>query len=330
MNTGQTSPLRSNPTPKPDDDDVRTQRPTSQPTSNRNFKEVMRKNSDSNQDEASNAGLEEEEVIDSPASLYMKMFSSKMKKTLDKEEESQSPLLGADLENPAKESARLNPEDALNSALANGSVTTADTNKKVGGVGTSKDEEHHGFTKNKDEEKLEVIAAVDPNKAGMSFYASASPTNSVLAVQEAAPGSRQGLMVKQIEELITQVVDKLYTMESAGQKDTVMTLRNLPLFEGATLKITSFDHANKEFNISMNNLLPGTKEMLDTAQMQNSLRQALQDKGYMVHIMVFTTNVEAPIASAENTQQSKDENPEQEQQQGKQQQEQKQGQNNNK
>lgn len=309
------SPLKQN-QPKgnasTNDDDTAVRR---QPTqSNRNFKEVMRKNSEGDKD-SDTAAVDDEELVDTPSSLYAKMFS---KKTMGKDEELQPPLVGAadeDLSKPKESGAKINPEDALHEAL----TANPDTSKRVGAKDDST--ERH-FGKSKDEQEKMEIGAVDPSKVSGLYLAGSAHAQSLGAIQEAAPSSRIGTIVKEIEDLVMKVVEKLYTMESAGQKDTVMTLRNLPMFEGATLKITAFDHASKEFNIAFNDLLPNTKQILDSSEMQNALRQSLLDKGYMVHIMIFTTTADPLIPQSENAQQAKDqEQGDQQEQQGQNQQE---------
>lgn len=110
---------------------------------------------------------------------------------------------------------------------------------------------------------------------------------------------RQQAMVNSIEELLNKIVDKAQTLSLNGQTDTTLTLKNLPLFEGATVKLTSFDSASKEFNISFNNLLPQTQKLIASAEAQAALIQSLQDKGYVVHILVVSTQPDNPIASGE-------------------------------
>ena len=80
----------------------------------------------------------------------------------------------------------------------------------------------------------------------------------------------------------------------------MITLKNLPLFDGAKLFVTSYDQASKEFNVRFENLLPAAKDMLDMKQYQESLRLSLQERGYTVHILTATTYVETPIVMAED------------------------------
>lgn len=100
-----------------------------------------------------------------------------------------------------------------------------------------------------------------------------------------------------IKELVTQLIDKLYTVQTEGKMETVVTIKHPPMFEGANLVVTSFNSANKEFNIAFENLSPQAKHLLDLQQNRNDLKLALEEKGYGIHIIVTTTEIEHTILS---------------------------------
>ena len=70
------------------------------------------------------------------------------------------------------------------------------------------------------------------------------------------------------------------------------------MFQGASVVITAFDSARGEFNLAFENLTPEAKRLLDSHENQRSMKLALEEKGYAVHIVTTTTEVEqsAPIA----------------------------------
>lgn len=113
--------------------------------------------------------------------------------------------------------------------------------------------------------------------------------------------------IKSIEALVNQIVDRIEEVRKGdeGVTETVITLKNLPLFEGAKLYVTTYDQANKEFNIRFENLIPAAKDLIDMKQYQDSLRLSMQQHGYTVQILTATTYVETPTPMAEREDQSK-------------------------
>jgi hypothetical protein len=91
---------------------------------------------------------------------------------------------------------------------------------------------------------------------------------------------------------IQQLVDQIVTITNAGQTDTVITLKNPPILEGATIKISSFESARGEINISFANLKPEAKILLDQQLLRNSLTEQLAEKKIIVHQIITTTQVE--------------------------------------
>ena len=96
-------------------------------------------------------------------------------------------------------------------------------------------------------------------------------------------------MAPQIQEIIDQIIDKLYMVKVDGRTDTLITLKHPPLFAGSNVVITSFDTAKGEFNIAFENLTQAAKQVLDLQDNQNALRFGLEQKGYTVHILTTTT-----------------------------------------
>lgn len=93
----------------------------------------------------------------------------------------------------------------------------------------------------------------------------------------------------EMQEMVDQIVSKLYILKVDGKTETTISLKHPPLFAGADVKVTGFDSARGEFNVTFENLSPDAKRMLDLAANQGDLRNALEQKGYVVHIITTTT-----------------------------------------
>lgn len=96
----------------------------------------------------------------------------------------------------------------------------------------------------------------------------------------------------QIQEIIDQIIDKIYTLKVDGQTDTVITLKHPPLFANTNVVVSAFESAKGEFNIAFENLTQAAKQVLDMRNNQESLKFALEQKGYAVHIVTTTTLME--------------------------------------
>lgn len=91
----------------------------------------------------------------------------------------------------------------------------------------------------------------------------------------------------QLQKVIEQIIEKLYIMKAENQTDTVITLKNMPLLEGAKVTISSFSSAKGEFNIAFENLTQAAQNLIDINR--DSLKYVLEHKGYTVHMITTTT-----------------------------------------
>lgn len=107
-------------------------------------------------------------------------------------------------------------------------------------------------------------------------------------VAEAKPVTRS----PHIQEIISQMVDKLTVMQSMGTSETTVVIKNNPLFEGAKVTLTGFDSATREFNVAFENLSAAAKRLLDISTNQHDLKMAMAEKGFTVHIIVTNTETE--------------------------------------
>lgn len=155
------------------------------------------------------------------------------------------------------------------------------------------------------------FATEQPDLSYVNPLGLASQQSSALAQDVKA--AKATISATQMQDMIDQMVKSLKTIQESGKTDTMLTLKHPPVFSGVNVIISSYDSAKGEFNVAFENLTQAGKQILDMRANQDSLRQALEQKGYAVHIVVTTTLIEnRPIA--ENTPQASSDQREKEQQ----------------
>ena len=106
-----------------------------------------------------------------------------------------------------------------------------------------------------------------------------------------------------MQELINQMVEKAQEMTVGGKTETTVTLNDKAgVFSGTNIVLTSYETAKNEFNVSFENLKNEAKALLDMRINQDSLKQTMLDKGFTVHIITTTTQIEKPIITAQTSQ----------------------------
>lgn len=140
---------------------------------------------------------------------------------------------------------------------------------------------------------------VDPREDLTQFNPPPFSLGSITGAEGAV--TREGTTAAAMQALIDQMVDKLSTIKTGDITDTVMSIKNPPIFEGSELVVTSFGTARGEFNISFTNLTQEAKALLDSQR--SNLMNALEQKGYVTHIVVTTTEpYERTVAEANPSQ----------------------------
>lgn len=154
---------------------------------------------------------------------------------------------------------------------------------KTGGLSkkqkSSKSEET-GSKSGANEARGEAIGAVNSSIQSADFHVEKAPENQEI--------NRSAT----IRELAAQIVDRIQTMRKGDETQTVITLRNPPVLEGATITLTASDHAKREFNISFANLTPEAKHLLDRKLREDPLTDTLERKGIIVHMLTTSTQAE--------------------------------------
>lgn len=160
----------------------------------------------------------------------------------------------------------------------------------------------------------------ESDQSNLSYMPNAQQTTTASAQLNLNAEQARPSLSPAIKELIDQMIDKVYTLQTTGQTDTTVVLKHPPIFSGANLILTSFDSAKGEFNIRFENLSQAAQQLI-TAQ-QSSLVDAMKDKGFVVHMVTATTQIESPIVMQESQPDRGDQQGQQEgQRQGQQQEE---------
>ncbi len=301
MNTNSTSPVRNRREQASlEEEEAKKLQPQNL---KKDFKALIEeKASKEGQEEmAIGAGAGKGSEVESPNSLFSRIASNQTK------ERKGLGALAGDPEEGKPGKLKFQGEDPMEDSVIEDTVAEelqphkAAATRGVGYYAAKEDDDPKAnLRRAKVDETKELAEEITPVSAGqlpMGHVYLQAQTAGVASLEAAAP-VRQAEMIKQIHEIVNQIVDKVYTLSSNGQTDTVITLKNLPHFEGAVLKVTAFDHASKEFNISFTNLLPEAKSMLDNSHAQSTLMQTLQERGYLVHILTVSQSPENPIASS--------------------------------
>lgn len=120
---------------------------------------------------------------------------------------------------------------------------------------------------------------------------------------EARTGSSEAPQAaRSTQQIVDQILEKIYTIKLDGKTETVLTLKNPPQLIGAEIALTSYDHARGEFNIAIHNLTQAAEAYLEQNNVRLGLKQALEERGYTVHVVTTTSEPFKPTASTEATQ----------------------------
>ena len=108
---------------------------------------------------------------------------------------------------------------------------------------------------------------------------------------------------KDMKGLLDKMSSQMEVMSQKGETRTTLTLKNMPVFEGASISVHAYDNARGEFNVSFANLSNEAKLLLDNAGRQDALKQALDNKGYVVHMISTSVEKESLVTMthAENS-----------------------------
>ena len=154
-----------------------------------------------------------------------------------------------------------------------------------------------GGTRPVSEKKTEAVGAAPQTVAqGATTVAPATTAQSDTSA-DAVRSRREALF-----QLISQTAEAITTFVSKDVTSTVVTIRQPPIFEGATLTVTEYTTSPQQFNITFGNLTPEAQRMVESMANQQQLKQAMIDRGYTVqNIIIEATPAKAePIISTES------------------------------
>lgn len=170
--------------------------------------------------------------------------------------------------------------------------------------------------------KREITKNGDDNNGGINLINTMlGPTENLIAQSAAIAQTSKAAEI--MKALADQLVDQINVIADKTHMDTTIQLKYPPLLEGVTVTITSFTNARGEFNISIDNLTQQAKNVLDMAANRTSLLEALDQKGFTVHI-ISTSTVERNYTTETSGMNKQDNGKERENDQPDQQQKQKQ------
>lgn len=117
-------------------------------------------------------------------------------------------------------------------------------------------------------------------------------TNQLNDIQAAIIEKPQAPTRNNLQEIIDKIVNQVYKLENSktGESSIVIVLNKDGPFKDVGIKISEFDSANKQVNITIDNLTQEAKNLLDRSESQ--LLLALERKGYQVQMLTTTTNQE--------------------------------------
>lgn len=150
--------------------------------------------------------------------------------------------------------------------------------------------------------------------AEVNFLAAAgqTPVRTEVGVNTSPAPIERADMVR-IQKIIDQIVDRVYQVEKSGETSTVIVINDKSsLFNGASIKISEFDTSKGQFNITIDNLSPEARGLVE--RNQTLLIESLDKKGYQVHQFVATTQIENTRIAAAPQSQPRERDPEKEEQ----------------
>jgi len=157
-------------------------------------------------------------------------------------------------------------------------------------------EQQQAPLKDKSQEKFssQFAAKEQPDLSYVNPLNQPTPTERMVDSTPQRAPLLPALTAQQIVEQIAHHME-VQDFKATGLTNTTVTLNYPPIFEKAQIVVTSFDTARNQFNITFQNLGPQAKNLLDQQATQDSLKHALEVKGYMVHIITATTTIAQPV-----------------------------------
>ncbi|WP_042280592.1 hypothetical protein [Candidatus Protochlamydia sp. R18] len=304
------NPVRFN--PRSDSSSLGRSRPEGTPRSDKIFKKLVRNDEDPSKEQEELAGLEEENeaaplsLFDlsaknkstrkSPASMVEKnpfIKEESNQQLIIKEESNQQPILEmAENRNPQLE--QNSAEKPLKDTFLHGEIVRES-------VIEGKKEKNSPFTlatdsaassPKKEKQKLSQTP-FEVREEQVDLSAINSQQRPIAFLADKAELAQEPKTSSSIKDIVAQIVEKMQVIKTGEKTDTVVTLRYPPIFEGATVTLTNFEGAAREFNVAFANLTDEAKRFLDRKIVEDSLVESLARQDIIVNVLTTTTLPEA-------------------------------------
>ena len=133
-----------------------------------------------------------------------------------------------------------------------------------------------------------------PDLASANPFQPVQPIESNVQTQVQAPPAKSPLEnLRNLQELFDKIADEAVQVKQGGDTSTIITLnKENGIFSEATVKITESVDAKGQLNITIDNLRPDAKALIDSNQ--SSLMLSLERKGYQLQQLITTTEIEIP------------------------------------
>lgn len=100
-------------------------------------------------------------------------------------------------------------------------------------------------------------------------------------------------------KLAQAMVEEIQQIKKPGETETTFTLKHPPIFEGVEVKITEFDSAKKQLNITFTDVNnPTARALIEQQDNQVRLQQALLERGYTMQMVTLEQKIPG-LASTE-------------------------------
>lgn len=146
--------------------------------------------------------------------------------------------------------------------------------------------------KKKTNKDVNTSLPIQENVVYMNPMAGSNDSVAVDTTPEVVMTAKPVVYIPDVEELVNKIVKEVSLMTTDGRTETTIQIKNSSLFSGAQVTITEFDSAKKQYNIKFENLTQRAHEIVSMQQNREALKSALEQKGYNIHIITATTEIE--------------------------------------
>ncbi|MCB1114113.1 MAG: hypothetical protein KDK62_05090 [Chlamydiia bacterium] len=130
-----------------------------------------------------------------------------------------------------------------------------------------------------------------PDLSHVNLMATGQPqaTENIQTTQAIEPRADQ----TQLKKIVDEIVKHLYQLEKSGETSVIIVINDPKSpFHKTSIRIQEFDSAKGELNITIDNLKPDAKSIVENQK--GVLLDALEQKGYQVQQFIATSQSENP------------------------------------